>query len=118
MMLNSVVLPEPFGPIRPVIEPGATVRVQSSRACTPPNALPIPSARSAAVMTGCPFAWPHRPRPVPGPILLPNGPGNEPPAADPLGPGRQHATRQEQDHDQEERTEQDPAQIVVGELHG
>src|SRR5215472_4144 len=46
MTLNSVVLPEPFGPISPAIEPGATSMLASSSACTPPNALDTPSVRS------------------------------------------------------------------------
>ena len=34
--LNSVVLPEPFGPIRPTIWPSPTVRLTLSLATTPP----------------------------------------------------------------------------------
>jgi hypothetical protein len=36
MTLNSVVLPDPFGPIRPATEPSSTSTVQVSSACTPP----------------------------------------------------------------------------------
>ena len=52
MMLNSVVLPDPFGPIRPVMRALRHLSVQSSSAWTPPNALRIPSVRSSAVMSG------------------------------------------------------------------
>ena len=36
MTLNSVVLPDPFGPIRPATDPSSISTVQESRACTPP----------------------------------------------------------------------------------
>ena len=36
MTLNSVVLPDPFGPIRPATEPSSTSTAQVSSACTPP----------------------------------------------------------------------------------
>ena len=36
MTLNSVVLPDPFGPIRPATVPSSTSTVQVSSACTPP----------------------------------------------------------------------------------
>ena len=53
MQLNSVVLPAPFGPIRPQIAPGATLNVTSSRAVTPPKRIETPSTdkqrRSATV---------------------------------------------------------------------
>jgi hypothetical protein len=39
MMLNSVVLPAPFGPIRPVIDPSSILIEASSTARTPPNCL-------------------------------------------------------------------------------
>src|SRR6185437_11864978 len=37
MALNAVVLPAPFGPISPTIEPSATSRETSSSATMPPN---------------------------------------------------------------------------------
>src|ERR1700732_2801056 len=37
--LKTVVLPEPFGPISPVMLPSATDREQPSTATTPPNRL-------------------------------------------------------------------------------
>ena len=37
MQLKSVDLPAPFGPIRPVIEPGSTSSVAPSTARTPPK---------------------------------------------------------------------------------
>src|SRR5713101_2631358 len=39
MTLNSVVLPEPLGPINPVIEPCSTAIEQVERAWIPPKAL-------------------------------------------------------------------------------
>src|SRR4051794_37216099 len=36
-MLNSVDLPEPFGPMTPVMEPRATLRLASSNATRPPK---------------------------------------------------------------------------------
>ena len=39
MMLNKVVLPAPFGPMMENTRPGATARLTSSSACTPPNAI-------------------------------------------------------------------------------
>lgn len=38
MQLNSDVLPAPFGPITAVIAPGATEKVTSDSAFSPPNA--------------------------------------------------------------------------------
>jgi hypothetical protein len=101
MMLNKVVFPDPLGPIRPVIEPAGTVSVQSSSACTPPKALPIPSVRSSALFRRARL----------GPVA---GPGS--PAADPLAQGGQHAARQEQDDQQEQHAQEDLAEVVVGEL--
>ena len=37
MQLNSVVLPAPFGPIRPTIEPGSRSNETPASATTPPN---------------------------------------------------------------------------------
>ena len=48
MQLNSVVLPAPFGPIRPQIAPGATLNVTFSRAVTPPKRIDTPSTDSNA----------------------------------------------------------------------
>src|SRR5581483_9573206 len=54
--LNSVVLPEPLGPIRPAIDPLATDSEQSFRAWRPPNDLDTWSASSTALTA-------HPPRP-------------------------------------------------------
>src|SRR6185312_15718480 len=99
MMLNSVVLPEPLGPISPVMLPCATSIVQSLSACTPPNALAIPSVRSALLLTPPPLS------PVIAPSRYPGG--------DELARGRQHAARHEQDDHQEQHAQQDLAQVVV-----
>jgi hypothetical protein len=37
--LKSVVLPDPFGPIRPQISPGATSKETPSSATMPPNRI-------------------------------------------------------------------------------
>ena len=46
MRLNTVVLPEPFGPISAVIVPARTPNEQSSTACTPPKPFDRPSTSS------------------------------------------------------------------------
>lgn len=43
MTFSSVVLPEPFDPIRPVTSPGSAVSDTSWSAATPPNDLETPS---------------------------------------------------------------------------
>ena len=48
MQLKSVVLPAPLGPIRPQIAPGATSKLTSSRAVTPPKRIETPSTASSA----------------------------------------------------------------------
>src|SRR4051794_1641802 len=48
MTLNSVVLPAPFGPIRPVMAPCCAARLTSVRALTPPNRTATPATRSTA----------------------------------------------------------------------
>src|SRR5664279_5539873 len=48
-MLNSVVLPDPFGPISPVILPASTVIEQASRARIPPKALATSFASSRLI---------------------------------------------------------------------
>src|SRR6266446_7283379 len=53
--LKSVVLPAPFGPMRPVIEPSATARVQPARASTPPKRLVMPVTVSSSAVTGPPW---------------------------------------------------------------
>ena len=48
MVLNSEVLPAPFGPMTVVMEPGATRKPTPVSALTPPNASVTPSASSKA----------------------------------------------------------------------
>src|SRR3954451_16883464 len=48
MRLSIVVLPEPLGPIRACTEPGSTVRLTSSSACTPPKRRLVPDTTSGA----------------------------------------------------------------------
>src|SRR4029077_9159008 len=50
IMLKAVVLPEPFGPIRAVIVPSSTEKVQSSTAVTPPKRLLNPPTSNKAVI--------------------------------------------------------------------
>ena len=47
MQLKQVVLPAPFGPIRPVIEPRATSNVAPSTAMWPPKRLTRPETSSS-----------------------------------------------------------------------
>ena len=42
MRLNTVVFPDPFGPMSPVTLPSSTANEQSSTAVTPPNRLHKP----------------------------------------------------------------------------
>jgi hypothetical protein len=48
MQLKSVVLPAPFGPIRPQIAPRATSKETSRSAVTPPNRIVTPSTTNRA----------------------------------------------------------------------
>src|SRR5574340_1434470 len=48
MQLKSVVLPAPFGPMSPQIAPGATEKLTSSSAVTPPKRIVRPATRSSA----------------------------------------------------------------------
>ena len=48
MQLKSVVLPAPFGPIRPQIAPRGTSKETSSSAVTPPNRIVSPWTASRA----------------------------------------------------------------------
>src|SRR6476660_1421337 len=50
MMLKAVVLPDPLGPIRAVIVPSSTEKLQPSTAITPPKRLLNPSTSSSAVI--------------------------------------------------------------------
>ena len=54
--LKSVVLPAPFGPMRPVIEPGATESVQSASAVTPPKRLLMPVTLSSSGVVRSPVS--------------------------------------------------------------
>ncbi len=46
--LTNVVLPAPFGPIRPRTSPGSTRSDTASTAVNPPKVTPSPSATNAA----------------------------------------------------------------------
>src|SRR3954447_3687754 len=59
MMLNRVVLPAPFGPMMENTRPGATARLTSSSACTPPNAIDRCSVAST-VMRASPLVFRFR----------------------------------------------------------
>ena len=48
MQLNRVVLPAPFGPIRPQIAPRATAKLTSCNGVTPPKRIVTPSTASSA----------------------------------------------------------------------
>jgi hypothetical protein len=55
MTLNSVVLPAPFGPMRPVIEPSPTDSVHPASAATPPKRLVMPVTVSSWAVTAPPW---------------------------------------------------------------
>src|SRR5205085_7772998 len=64
--LKIVVLPEPFGPIRPRISPGLTAKDTPLTARNPPNRLLRPATSSTSApdrKTACPPA--HAPSPAP-----------------------------------------------------
>src|SRR5574337_831271 len=67
MVLNSVVLPAPFGPIRPVMVCADSVNDTPSTACKPPNSLT--KSRTSSIVASClhgratsrvPSAWDRR----------------------------------------------------------
>src|SRR3989449_11387566 len=82
--LMSVVLPEPFGPIRPNRSPALTWSVTRSSARKPPKRLVRPSTSSSVV------------------AMSPTSPSSEPPrqARDPLG--RQHDEQHEHHADDQQ----------------
>src|SRR5262245_43602958 len=89
MVLNSVVLPAPLGPIRPTISPAATVTLTSVSAARPPNRWLIPMPAS----TGPPrLAWP-------GPVGIVAFPG-----ARPVFPGVIPSRRLQADPENREET--------------
>ena len=51
---SVAVLPAPFGPRKPVTEPGSTVKPRSETACTSPNDLPV---RGPRPVPGRPSRW-------------------------------------------------------------
>src|SRR5262249_31433853 len=127
-MLNSVVFPDPFGPIRPAMLPRETSIEQSLSACTPPKALETPSVRSKAVMTR---SWRSaRPRSRPGP--LPRAPRGAraaprrgarrwlggPRAGLFLAAGGRHPRRQQDDPHKKRRAGAALGQVRVGPLKG
>src|SRR3989442_11863103 len=57
--LKSVVLPAPFGPMRPVIEPSPTESVQPPSASTPPKRLVILVTVRSSAVAGSPVARDH-----------------------------------------------------------
>src|SRR6266700_4030604 len=62
MQLTSVLLPEPFGPIRPRRSPGSTMRSTLSSAVKPPKRLVIAEiSSSGSLMANPPLAFPPPP---------------------------------------------------------
>src|SRR2546422_10970948 len=57
--LKSVVLPAPFGPMRPVIEPSPTESVQPPSASTPPKRLVMLVTLRSSAVAGSPVARDH-----------------------------------------------------------
>src|SRR5258705_2480321 len=107
MMLNAVVLPDPFGPISAVIVPSATEKLQPSTAVTPPKRLLSLSTSNSAVIAARPTA--RRSSPGPRTALAANDAGalrlsSLSPLAlieQALRDRRQDSARQEQHDDQE-----------------
>src|SRR5581483_251585 len=54
--LNIVVLPAPFGPMRPVIRPGGAATLTPSRAMRPPKRTTTPSTPSPSMSLSSPLA--------------------------------------------------------------
>ena len=84
MQLKSVVLPAPFGPIRPQMAPAATSKETSCSAVTPPNRIVNPltaskgqERRSALSLTPAALASASSID-----VSLPASPGRSTPAAD------------------------------------
>src|SRR5580692_8836358 len=53
MQLSSVVLPAPFGPMRPCTAPSATAKLTPDNACTPPKRTPRSSMLRIGGMSTC-----------------------------------------------------------------
>src|ERR1700722_19556764 len=66
----GVDLPAPFGPTKPVIGPGDTVKVRSSTASTWPNRLRMPGTSIVASITGKARKLSRSRRPAGEPSLL------------------------------------------------
>src|SRR5574341_700109 len=90
MILNSVVLPDPLGPIKPVIEPCSTFMEQASTALIPPKDLVTFSVWSIAIASPC--------------LSAQRGAGPEP-SVEVFCQRRQNSLRHEQHNEQ-----QDPAE--------
>src|SRR5712692_1716405 len=64
MTLTSVVLPAPFGPIKPWIDPSTTSSDTPSTACTPPKWRRTSSRRSSTDSRSGPPRGPHQGKPA------------------------------------------------------
>jgi len=61
MQLTSVLLPEPFGPMRPTRSPGRTTKSTFSSAVKPPNLFVTPLTSSSMSAIIAPFAAARHP---------------------------------------------------------
>src|SRR5207247_11339498 len=101
MQLNSVVLPAPFGPMRPTISPGSMASDTSRLASRPPKRLLAASTLSKAAMALCRRA--RRP----------------PPKAQPAGPRqREQAGWTERRDDDDDEAVDDQVDAAAGERPG
>ena len=91
MTLKAVVLPAPFGPIRPTTSPSYTVKLMSAMAMRPPKCTA--SARRERRLGGSPASWrgPHRVRRVASPGRRPRATAARWPARC-LAAGRRRST--------------------------
>ncbi len=106
--LKTVVLPEPFGPIRPVIDARPRrLNEQSSTATTPPKRLRRPSTSSSALTT--------RPTSF---VCVSRGVRRVRSRRAAVGERRQDAPRQQQHHDQEDARVADEVELARPESVG
>src|ERR1700712_4057121 len=102
-MLNRVDLPEPFGPITPVIEPRFTLRLASSRATRPPKCFETRSTTrissdAASAMTPSLLAARREPLQVAARDRQPR-PGA---TGDEIDDAARHKQNRDEDHDPDE----------------
>src|SRR5690242_14570679 len=114
MQSKITVLPDPFGPMRPVIVPAPTVNETSLTATSPPNLLcKLMSSRQAGAVTDA-VSWAHRAESAPRRLLSRRAnDGRGAPPREPLGrvgDSSHDSAGQEGDEHDQHHPEQDEAQ--------